>query len=131
MCSKCIDGSYLLTGSHTCDENCINTNYWYIVVLFILALVFAVFVIFILSKKKSTLSRHEINWRKILLRDETNLANVLIFKIYLYFYQALSQVLATKGIELSSNFTNILLSIFNFEIIVSSSTGFCLFGKTE
>ena len=54
----------------------------------------------------------------------------------MYFYQSLSQILFTKGLNTSSQFENILLLIFNFDILLSSSSstttttnGICMIAK--
>eukprot|EP01083_Nonionella_stella_P010055 28742_1 len=119
-CSRCNDGYYELFGSFACGH-CKQTNYVMITVLFISALVFALFLLFIMSRPRPNALRMntkgtEIDWRKLLFYDHKNLLIVLIFKICMYYYQGLNQILSSKNITTSSQFQRTLLMLFSFDL---------------
>eukprot|EP01083_Nonionella_stella_P270037 914044_1 len=60
--------------------------------------------------------------------DRKSLVIVLIFKIYLYYYQGLSQILSIKNITPTSQFERTVLTLFNFDLSVlsiSPQNGIC------
>eukprot|EP01083_Nonionella_stella_P065254 170808_1 len=128
-CSRCDNDSHELLGSATCGE-CKQTNYGLVSILFVIALVFALVLLFILSRPTHLLSNiKEINWRKVVAYDRKSLVFVLMFKIYLYYYQGLSQILFVKNITPNSQFAKFVLTLFDFDMSlfsVSSDSGFCL-----
>eukprot|EP01083_Nonionella_stella_P017639 49372_1 len=133
-CSQCIDGLYELMGSNACDD-CTHTNYIYLCLLILLSLVFTILILFLFSKPIDLLQRFrerkELNWKRLLIKDEHDLVKILIFKIALYFYQSLSQILFTKNITPISQFERAVLALGNFEIVSSFSgdSGFCFIGQ--
>eukprot|EP01083_Nonionella_stella_P012450 35323_1 len=96
-CSRCNDGYDELLGSSVCGT-CERTNYMLISLLFILALVFTLFLFFVMARPNQLLSNissmrlKEINWHNLLYYDQKDLVIVLISKICMYYYQGLSQI---------------------------------------
>eukprot|EP01083_Nonionella_stella_P316700 1149721_1 len=137
-CSRCNNGYNELLGSATCGE-CKQTDYILVSLLFVIALVFALVLLFILSRPTHLLSnltddRKEINWRKLVVYDRKSLVIVLLFKIYLYYYQGLSQILFAKNITPTSQFAKMVLTLFAFDVSLvsmSSDTGVCLIGGIQ
>eukprot|EP01083_Nonionella_stella_P163936 541147_1 len=133
-CSRCNDGFDQLLGSSVCGT-CERTNYWLILLLFMLALVFTLILLFLMARPNQLLSNisnmalKEINWHKLLYYDQKDLVIVLISKICMYYYQGLSQILLTKNISPSSEFEKVLLSLFDFDLSsYSSEGGICFIG---
>eukprot|EP01083_Nonionella_stella_P207916 754883_1 len=130
-CSRCNDGYDELFGSFVCGNECKDTDYWLLSLLFILALIFTVFLLFVISQPNVlptniTRKQKEIHWRKLLLRDQTNLLFILISKICMYYYQGLNQILSAKNISVSSPFEKTLLNLFDFDLsLFSSANGIC------
>eukprot|EP01083_Nonionella_stella_P046683 124981_1 len=131
-CSRCNDGYHELLGSSACGE-CNQTDYGLLSLLFIIALLFTLFLLFILARPTRLLlnitdTNKEINWRKLIVYDRKSLVIVLIFKIYLYYYQGLSQILSIKNITPTSQFERTVLTLFNFDLSVlsiSPQNGIC------
>eukprot|EP01083_Nonionella_stella_P101900 289403_1 len=138
-CSRCNNGYNELLGSATCGDQCKQTDYILVSLLFVMALIFALVLLFILSRPTHLLSnltddRKEINWRKLVVYDRKSLVIVLLFKIYLYYYQGLSQILFAKNITPTSQFAKMVLTLFAFDVSLvsmSSDTGFCLIGGIQ
>eukprot|EP01083_Nonionella_stella_P101901 289405_1 len=132
-CSRCDNGYNELLGSATCGDQCKQTDYILVSLLFVMALIFALVLLFILSRPTHLLSnltddRKEINWRKLVVYDRKSLVIVLLFKIYLYYYQGLSQILFAKNITPTSQFAKMVLALFDFDVSlvsISSNKGFC------
>eukprot|EP01083_Nonionella_stella_P289238 984334_1 len=123
-CSRCNDDYYQLLGTSACGK-CNDTDYIYVVLVFIMALIFTVFLLFCLARPTEILSNimsdnDEIHWRKLIWYDQRTLVTVLVFKIYLYYYQGLSQLLSTKNITPTSQFAETLLTLFNFDVSILS-----------
>eukprot|EP01083_Nonionella_stella_P019719 54741_1 len=136
-CSQCNDGYYDLLGTSACGR-CIDTDYMKIALVFIMAFIFTVLLLFCLSRPTQVLSNitggnQEIHWRKLIWYDQRTLVTVLVFKIYLYYYQGLSQLLATKNITPSYQFSETLLTLFNFDLSILSVTneGICFIAGIE
>eukprot|EP01083_Nonionella_stella_P170952 582893_1 len=132
-CSECNHGLYRLVGTPACGH-CEHTNYPLLVVPISLAFIFAIFMIFIFSRPIDVLSEaKEIDWRRILKKDQSDIINILVFKITLYYYQSLSQILSTKNITPRTQIERTLFAAANFEIFSVSSglSGFCFIGQIE
>eukprot|EP01084_Bolivina_argentea_P097115 174599_1 len=133
-CSKCKEDLYELTGSSQCGL-CSTINYAYIGILFLLTLIFVILMIFICSKPShlyldDMMKQNEFDWKILLVRDDAEAVKVVVLKIAIYFYQALSQIMLMKNITPSTQFESILLTISNFEILtVSGNSGFCFIGN--
>eukprot|EP01083_Nonionella_stella_P316699 1149720_1 len=138
-CSRCDNGYNELLGSATCGDQCKQTDYILVSLLFVMALIFALVLLFILSRPTHLLSNltddsKEINWRKLVVYDRKSLVIVLLFKIYLYYYQGLSQILFAKNITPTSQFAKMVLTLFAFDVSLvsmSSDTGVCLIGGIQ
>eukprot|EP01083_Nonionella_stella_P239434 837981_1 len=88
-CSRCNDSYFELLGTSACGQ-CNHTNYTYIILVFIAALMFTVFLLFCLSRPTQVFSdiataNDEIHWRRLIWYDQRTLVTVLVFKIYLYY----------------------------------------------
>eukprot|EP01083_Nonionella_stella_P181539 650646_1 len=132
-CSECNDGLYPLIGTRICDR-CDHTQYPLLCIPLVLSFVFVICMVFVFSKPANPLfAEKEIDWRRLFMRDESAIINILLFKITLYFYQSLSQILFTKNITPATHIERALLSIGNFDIFSSSSggSGFCVIGQIQ
>eukprot|EP01083_Nonionella_stella_P151426 483758_1 len=137
ICSRCNTPYYELVGTVECGK-CTQTNYALIALLFVFAFVFTVLLLFCLSRPTTILSNfsncNEIEWDKLILYDQKSLIMVLIFKIYLYYYQGLSQILFTKNITPTTQFEETILTLFDFDVSIlslSQGSGLCFIGRIQ
>eukprot|EP01083_Nonionella_stella_P174356 604131_1 len=137
ICSRCNTPYYELVGTVECGK-CTQTNYALIALLFVFAFVFTVLLLFCLSRPTTILSNfsncNEIEWDKLILYDQKSLIMVLIFKIYLYYYQGLSQILFTKNITPTTQFEETILTLFDFDVSIlslSQGSGLCFVGRIQ
>eukprot|EP01083_Nonionella_stella_P274242 930767_1 len=135
-CSRCNDGYDEMAGSFVCGE-CKYTDYALVSLLFILASIFTLFLLFIMSRPnalRQNIKQKEIEWHKLLFYDQKNFLIVLISKIGMYYYQGLSQILSAQNITPTSEFQKTLVTFFDFDISLFSSgneTGICFIGGID
>ena len=138
-CSSCNTGLYEMVGSHNCDT-CTGNNHAYIIFLFILSAILTFFVAFIFSRPYTALddmcSNAELDWRRLLIKDESDIIRLLIFKVTFYFYQSLTQILSTTKFTVTplSKLESLLLTISNLEISgygLHGVSGVCIIGNVE
>eukprot|EP01083_Nonionella_stella_P264281 896748_1 len=135
-CSRCNDGYNEVLGTFRCGK-CKRTDYAFVSLLFSCALVFTLFLIFVMSRPnalRTNIKQKEIDWRKLLLYDQKNLVIILTSKICMYYYQGLNQILSSRNISPTSVFQKTLLTLFDFDISLFSSgneNGICFIGGID
>eukprot|EP01084_Bolivina_argentea_P204244 348778_1 len=72
----------------------------------------------------------EMNWSRLLIKDEIYILKILIFKIFLYYYQSVNQILSAKNVTTLFQYETILLALSNFDISLQTlrHSGICLIG---
>eukprot|EP01084_Bolivina_argentea_P288675 495531_1 len=139
ICSSCDAGLYEMVGTHNCDT-CSGNNYRYIFFLFVLSMIVTFFITFIFSRPYIALedmcNSKELDWRRLLLKDESDIIRLLIFKVTFYFYQSLTQILSTTKFTITplSKLESLLLTISNLEISgygLYGVSGICIVGNIE
>eukprot|EP01084_Bolivina_argentea_P166810 289579_1 len=130
LCSRCIDGYFEMYGTTQCGKCNNYENLVWIVPIVILSTIFISY-IFISSRpiRKKNYLQNEVNYKQLLISDELNLLSLLIFKIFVYYYQSLSVIFSTQSI---SNLFTPIVAIFDMTLewnsnINSNSDNFTFF----
>eukprot|EP01083_Nonionella_stella_P067680 179177_1 len=127
LCGLCKEGTYELFGTTACG-NCSNTsNLIYLIPISIATLLFVI-ILLRDAKPSSDWDITERNYKKLVQNDEMRCLSIMISKIFMYYYQSLSQILYSKGIE--SAFSPVLTIFdlsFNFNNSTGNNSGFCIF----
>eukprot|EP01084_Bolivina_argentea_P007783 14603_1 len=100
LCTQCQSGKYELFGSSACGS-CNEYNFPWLSLIFVLSFFFVLFIFFIDATEINIkpYKAIEINWKKLLIFDESKAINIMIFRIVTYNYQSLSQILSARGIN--------------------------------
>eukprot|EP01083_Nonionella_stella_P031956 87461_1 len=128
LCSKCIAGKYEMMGSTACGSCDDTNNMWYLVPIFIGAILFDIYLLHDASPiNEEEYTAKELDHKKLLQKDEMRALTVMVTKISVYYYQSLAQILSSKGV---SHALLPILTIFSFSFDQnygsSASPGFCL-----
>eukprot|EP01083_Nonionella_stella_P091795 256707_1 len=127
LCSECKNGTYELFGSAACGA-CDRTDGVLLFALIVLLLSFVVWATCIDAVPPDTnkYTSTEYSWKKMIIGDRVDRVKTLFFKIILYFYQGLLQILTSQQI-----FHRLLPVLGPFNLSFSSSShrsadGVCL-----
>eukprot|EP01083_Nonionella_stella_P218978 784795_1 len=138
-CSACDNNLSELLNSNSCGV-CRESKYSYFGALYVTSLIFSGLMIFVFSKPpnvwnqmKSKTEIEQVDWYRILIKDEQDIVKTLVLKVILYYYQAMTQILSTRNIVPLSQFESTLLSLANFEIPSSlgGSSGICFIANIQ
>eukprot|EP01084_Bolivina_argentea_P216821 368254_1 len=130
LCGQCKDGMYELMGTSECGY-CSRSHFGYLTIIFIFSMIFTLSIFFmdgVTNFNMKPYKMDEINWKRIFIKDENTAFRIMFFRVMLYYFQMLSQILSANGI------THVLMPIMSifadFSIDFSNkSHGFCIIGK--
>eukprot|EP01084_Bolivina_argentea_P033323 61648_1 len=109
LCSRCVHGYYEIFGTTGCGK---CDNFWSLLWLIPMTFAGAGLVAFFLFDSKpidvSIYSAKEVDYKPIIKKDEITVMTIMIFKVLMYYYQQLAQIIA------SQNITNSLLPLVSF-----------------
>eukprot|EP01084_Bolivina_argentea_P264234 447524_1 len=126
LCSRCVYGYYEQFGSTACGECDDLRSLLWIIPITVAAALLVAFLFY--DSKPADVSIYlgkEKNHKQIIKRDELTAMTIMIFKVLMYYYQSLSQVLYSQSI------VNSLLPLVSFfslslEYNSSSNSGICV-----
>eukprot|EP01083_Nonionella_stella_P100904 285242_1 len=131
LCGQCIKGQYELLGTASCGDCSDTSNLMYLIPISIATLLLVIILIYDSQHiDPKEYSAAELNYKKLVRKDEIQCLSIMITKIFMYYYQSLSQILYSKGIE--HTFSPILTVFdlsFNFNTNDTSNgpKGICIF----
>eukprot|EP01083_Nonionella_stella_P019101 53106_1 len=129
LCGRCLAGYAEMLGTTKCGNTCDKEYLALIPITFTITLILAVYVVFFDSKPSSHIADEsdsnlkEINVTRMLKKDAIDGFKMILFKPVLYYFQALSPMLNTRGITL---WLSPVLAFFNFNLDAAGSDGSAL-----
>eukprot|EP01084_Bolivina_argentea_P285922 490409_1 len=125
LCSNCITEYSEVIGSNTCRK-CSRNNWWLLIVPFI----FSVFIVSVMivvdhpNTPHNNENKSEINYVKLLTKDDLQSLQITFLRPFVYFFQGLSYITIQTGLwfHLSP-----VISLFSFDFFAQNSkeSGIC------